>query len=91
MNVNVVFNFSIKTAEIINGNPSPNEYVNNNSIPCIAVCDVLAIISAEPKKAPVQGVILIEKTIPNKNAENKLFTSTDLLFPFKKGIRIISK
>ena len=51
------------------GIPSPREYSNNNIVPFNMVPDTDAIIKAEPRKAPTHGVKLIEKIIPNKNAE----------------------
>ena len=79
----MLFSFSSNIAEITNGIPNPKEYAKSKNIPCSAVSDTDAIIKAEPKKAPIQGVKFIEKIIPNKKAENISFILC-FIYSFKK-------
>lgn len=69
MNSNTEFNFFIKIAEITMGIPNPNEYTKSNETPFKTVPETEAIIKADPKKAPIHGVKLIENITPNTNAE----------------------
>ena len=47
------------------GIPRPAEKQSSITVPCTAEPLTEAIASAEPKKAPTQGVQLMEKIIPN--------------------------
>lgn len=60
MKVKAPDSLSSSTAENINGMPNPREYVSNNVAPFKAPPALEASISAEPRKAPTQGVKLME-------------------------------
>lgn len=90
MKLKTTVNFFIKNADIIIGIPNPREYTKSNEAPFNILPEVEAIINAEPKKAPTHGVKFIEKTIPNKNAENNPVILVFCLAPLLKSFIFIN-
>ena len=67
MKLNISFNFSINTADIIKGMPKPIEYTIINVIPFNISCCFAINSRAALKNVPIHGVQLIENSIPNTN------------------------
>lgn len=62
--------------------PNPSEYSKSKRVPFNIVPETDAIINAEPKNAPTQGVKFIEKIIPKRNAEKIPFIFEAFLLLF---------
>lgn len=91
MELNAVVSLSRRTADTRKGIPRPNEYDKSRNNPLTIVPDVEAIISAEPRKAPIHGVKLIEYITPNKKAENMLSAFLPPFIPLRNGNLTISR
>ena len=70
------FSLSMSTALMKNGTPRPNEYSSSMATPWRTFPWLVASSSAEPRKAPTQGVHPTEKTTPKTSEEKKPRCST---------------